>query len=358
MTTDNSERVGERLGGCDPSTLAREFSTPLLVIDEVWLRSRMRRFRAAFERPGRSCAVTYAGKALLVAAIARIADAEGLFFYVGFVQILAMGRQNKMTGASEQYQDILRDESMHCNFGIDLVNTIKLENPHLWTAAFREEMQELFRQAVELEYRYAEGRNDQLPALAADLVGRKVDVIVATGNRENAEARRATSTIPIVMVVVADPVGSKLVQSLARPGGNLTGVTNLAVELVPKRLDLLCEYVRTATVDGVVLDGRPKRGRRGLHHRKRDVRIDRGPPVPRIVFGARQGAGCLAPLYPVADTSRHLVGIAPKGPGLDDGIVGQHIEVRHRGKHPVEANGARLLRGDGRGPGNYRGIPQ
>ena len=58
---------------------------------------------------------------------------EGLFFYVGFVQILAMGRQNKMTGASEQYQYILRDESMHCNFGIDLVNTIKLENPHLWT---------------------------------------------------------------------------------------------------------------------------------------------------------------------------------------------------------------------------------
>lgn len=58
---------------------------------------------------------------------------EGLFFYVGFVQILALGRQNKMPGASEQYQYILRDESMHCNFGIDLINTIKLENPHLWT---------------------------------------------------------------------------------------------------------------------------------------------------------------------------------------------------------------------------------
>ena len=81
---------------------------------------------------------------------------EGLFFYVGFAQILALGRQNKMTGAAEQYMYILRDESMHCNFGIDLVNTIKLENPHLWTAEFREEMHELFRQAVELEYRYAE----------------------------------------------------------------------------------------------------------------------------------------------------------------------------------------------------------
>ena len=58
---------------------------------------------------------------------------EGLFFYVGFTQILAMGRQNKMTGAAEQYQYILRDESMHCNFGIDLINQIKLENPQLWT---------------------------------------------------------------------------------------------------------------------------------------------------------------------------------------------------------------------------------
>src|ERR671926_102426 len=81
---------------------------------------------------------------------------EGLFFYVGFVQILALGRQNKMTGAAEQYMYILRDESMHCNFGIDLVNQIKLENPHLWTAAFRDELQELFARAVELEYRYAE----------------------------------------------------------------------------------------------------------------------------------------------------------------------------------------------------------
>jgi ribonucleoside-diphosphate reductase beta chain len=81
---------------------------------------------------------------------------EGLFFYVGFAQILSLGRQNKMTGAAEQYMYILRDESMHCNFGIDLVNQIKLENPHLWTPQFREELQELFKQAVELEYRYAE----------------------------------------------------------------------------------------------------------------------------------------------------------------------------------------------------------
>ncbi len=81
---------------------------------------------------------------------------EGLFFYVGFTQILALGRQNKMTGAAEQYQYILRDESMHCNFGIDLINQIKLEEPQLWTPEFRAEIREIFQQAVELEYRYAE----------------------------------------------------------------------------------------------------------------------------------------------------------------------------------------------------------
>jgi len=81
---------------------------------------------------------------------------EGMFFYVGFVQILALGRQNKMTGAAEQYQYILRDESMHLNFGVDLINQIKMENPHLWTPAFREEARALIQKGVELEYRYAE----------------------------------------------------------------------------------------------------------------------------------------------------------------------------------------------------------
>ncbi|MCL6262713.1 ribonucleotide-diphosphate reductase subunit beta [Craterilacuibacter sp. RT1T] len=81
---------------------------------------------------------------------------EGLFFYVGFVQILALGRQNKMTGAAEQYQYILRDESMHCNFGIDMINQIKLENPALWTEPFKAELNALFQRAVELEYAYAE----------------------------------------------------------------------------------------------------------------------------------------------------------------------------------------------------------
>jgi ribonucleoside-diphosphate reductase beta chain len=80
---------------------------------------------------------------------------EGIFFYVGFVQMLAFGRQNKMTGSSEEFQYILRDESMHLNFGIDLINQIIIENPHLWTPEFQAEIIELIKQGVDLEYRYA-----------------------------------------------------------------------------------------------------------------------------------------------------------------------------------------------------------
>lgn len=97
-----------------------------------------------------------ADQSLLKSLIVFACLMEGLFFYVGFTQILALGRQNKMTGAAEQYQYILRDESMHCNFGIDLINQIKLENPQLWTPEFKAEIKGLFETAVDLEYRYAE----------------------------------------------------------------------------------------------------------------------------------------------------------------------------------------------------------
>lgn len=80
---------------------------------------------------------------------------EGIFFYVGFTQILSMGRRNKMTGTAEQFQYILRDESMHMNFGIDVINQIKIENPHLWTDAFQQEMIDIIKQGVDLEYQYA-----------------------------------------------------------------------------------------------------------------------------------------------------------------------------------------------------------
>lgn len=80
---------------------------------------------------------------------------EGIFFYVGFAQVLSMGRRNKMTGTAEQFQYILRDESMHLNFGIDVINQIKIENPHLWTEDFKQEAINMIHEGVELEYTYA-----------------------------------------------------------------------------------------------------------------------------------------------------------------------------------------------------------
>jgi ribonucleoside-diphosphate reductase beta chain len=80
---------------------------------------------------------------------------EGIFFYCGFTQILSMGRRNKMTGVAEQFQYILRDESMHLNFGIDIINQIKLENPHLWSAEFQEEVTQMILEGTELEIAYA-----------------------------------------------------------------------------------------------------------------------------------------------------------------------------------------------------------
>jgi ribonucleoside-diphosphate reductase beta chain len=80
---------------------------------------------------------------------------EGIFFYVGFSQILSMGRRNKMVGTAEQLQYILRDESMHVNFGVDVINQIRIENPHLWNEQFQAEIIAMIKQGVELECQYA-----------------------------------------------------------------------------------------------------------------------------------------------------------------------------------------------------------
>jgi putative ABC transport system substrate-binding protein len=107
---------------------------------------------------------------------------------------------------------------------------------------------------VLIEYRWAEFRYDRLPALAADLVGRKVDVIAASGAPTSAlAAKSATTTIPIVFIT-GDPVGEGLVAGLARPGGNLTGVSTLTIELMPKLLELLSELVPHAGVIALLVN--------------------------------------------------------------------------------------------------------
>ena len=94
-------------------------------------------------------------KELLRNLIAYYCVLEGIFFYCGFTQILSMGRRNKMTGVAEQFQYILRDESMHLNFGIDVINQIKIENPHLWDAQLKDEATQMILQGTQLEIEYA-----------------------------------------------------------------------------------------------------------------------------------------------------------------------------------------------------------
>jgi putative tryptophan/tyrosine transport system substrate-binding protein len=109
-------------------------------------------------------------------------------------------------------------------------------------------------QNLAIEYRWAEGRYDRLPALAADLVARKVDVIVASATPGIAAAKGATSTIPIIFLGGGDLVAAGLVASLARPGGNLTGISIFSRELNPKRLDLLSELVPEAKVIALLVN--------------------------------------------------------------------------------------------------------
>ena len=128
-------------------------------------------------------------------------------------------------------------------------------------------------QNVAIEYRWAEGHYDRLPASAADLVGRKVDLIATSAPPASVAAKQATSTIPIVFFIGGDPVELGLVASLARPGGNVTGFTFLTAELVPKLLDLLTELVPQARVIALLVNpNNPNAGRYTAGRRKRGAR--------------------------------------------------------------------------------------
>jgi putative tryptophan/tyrosine transport system substrate-binding protein len=144
---------------------------------------------------------------------------------------------------------------------LPVIGFLGSETPDSWAGrlrAFRQGLNDagyVDGRNVAIEYRWADGKNDRLPALAADLVRRQVTVIAALGSTASAlAAKTSTSTIPVVFAVGSDPSEIGLVAGLSRPGGNLTGVSNLNVELGPKRLELIHELVPTATSIAVLVN--------------------------------------------------------------------------------------------------------
>jgi len=140
---------------------------------------------------------------------------------------------------------------------IGFLNAASLDGYRPLVAAFRQGLQEsgyVEGQNVAIEYRWADNQIDRLPALAADLLHRQVTVIAATTTAAAVAAKAATTTIPIVFEMGGDPIRLGLVASLNRPGGNVTGVTQLNVEVAPKRLELLHELVPTARVIALLIN--------------------------------------------------------------------------------------------------------
>jgi ABC-type uncharacterized transport system substrate-binding protein len=144
-----------------------------------------------------------------------------------------------------------------------------------------------------LDERYAEGKAESLASLAQELVQRNPGVLLVSTTPANVAAKAATSTIPIVMVLVADPVGVGIVQSLARPGGNITGITNIVAELAGKRLELLKEIVPTASRIAVLVNPDNPNAAPQMHSAEegaRSLRVELGPVLPVRKAGDLEGA--------------------------------------------------------------------
>ena len=168
---------------------------------------------------------------------------------------------------------------------IGFLNGSSLQGYGRFLLAFRQGLSEMGYtegRNVTIEYRWAEGNYDRLPAMAADLVHHKVNVIAATTTPANIIAKAATTTIPIVFTTSSDPVELGLVTSLSRPGGNVTGAVTMNVEVGPKRLELLHNMVPTAGIMGVLInpdrpgaEGQLRALQQAAHAMGREIRIFR-----------------------------------------------------------------------------------
>ena len=151
LHTHAYQHVIESLGMDEAEIFNMYREVPAVSVKSAW----SLQFTQSLSDPTFQTGTPEADQRLLRDLIAFYVVFEGIFFYVGFVQVLAMGRRNKMVGTAEQFQYILRDESMHLNFGIDVINQIKIENPSLWTEAFQTEIKGIVEEGVKLETQYA-----------------------------------------------------------------------------------------------------------------------------------------------------------------------------------------------------------